>query len=158
MPHELPFDRAPYRYQRRVHWGDGDPASIVYTVRFLDYVMEALEGWWREVADVDWFVLNIDMHMGAPVVHLEMDFRAPVVPGDIVDVAVLVSAVGRSAITFDLQGSRAGTELFTARLIASVVDNRAVKAIEIPSDLREPIERYLLACREPQAIGEASAP
>lgn len=138
----------PVVYRRRVRWGEGDPACIVYTVRFLDFVMEAIEEWFREVLGVDWYELNLDLGMGSPVVHLELDFSAPVKPGDVLEIPVLVQRLGGSSITFELRARLAGdaAERFRALMVHSLVDNERMKAIPYPPDFRARIERYMQAC------------
>ena len=64
----------PFAVTRTVKWGDCDPAGIIYTPRVLDYAMEILEAWYREVVGVPWLVLNRDMGLGAPTVRAELGF------------------------------------------------------------------------------------
>lgn len=140
----------PVVYRRRVRWGEGDPAHIAYTVRFLDFVMEAIEEWFREVLGVDWYELNLDLGMGSPVVHLELDFSAPVKPGDVLEIPVLVQRLGGSSITFELRARLAAdaSERFRALMVHSLVDNQRMKAIPFPPDFRARIENYIRACGE----------
>ena len=42
----------PFTVTRTVKWGDCDPAGIIYTPRVLDYAMEIVEAWYREVLGV----------------------------------------------------------------------------------------------------------
>ncbi|MDH3966294.1 MAG: acyl-CoA thioesterase, partial [Rhodospirillales bacterium] len=65
-----------FNVTRRVKWGDCDPAGIIYTPRVLDYAMETLEAWNREVLGVPWMKLNWEMSMGWPTVRAELDFLA----------------------------------------------------------------------------------
>ncbi len=51
----------PFTVTRTVKWGDCDPAGIIYTPRVLDYAMEILEAWYREVVGVPWLVLNPEL-------------------------------------------------------------------------------------------------
>ena len=140
-------DPAPVVYRRRVQWGEGDPAHIVYTPRFLDFVMEALEEWWRGVVGVDWYRLNMDLHMGAPVVHVELDFSASVKPGDLLHLTVLVERLGRASVTFVVDARlEDGSDRFRSRVIVSMVDNRRMQAMPVPPEFRERIERYASAC------------
>ena len=55
-----------FQVTRRVSWGDCDPAGIIYTPRVLDYAMETLEAWNREVLGIPWIKLNREMSMGMP--------------------------------------------------------------------------------------------
>jgi 4-hydroxybenzoyl-CoA thioesterase len=151
---------APVVYRRRVQWGDGDAGHIVYTARFLDFVMEALEEWWRQVLGVDWYQLNLELGMGSPVVHVELDFRAPVIPGDVLAMEVRVVRLGRSSITFDVRARLAdeARERFSAHMISSMIDNKRTRAIPVPKDFRARIEHYMRACERPlRQSGEALA-
>lgn len=69
-----------YIYQKTINWGDTDAAEIVFTGNYLDYSMEAIEGWFREVLKVDWYELNINLNMGTPFVHIEMDIKSMLTP------------------------------------------------------------------------------
>jgi len=151
---------APLVYRRRVRWGEGDPAHIVYTVRFLDFAMEAVEEWFREVLGADWYRLNMELGMGTPVVHLELDFYSPVVPGDILEIPVRVERLGGASITFALRARLPdGREPFGGRIVCSLVDNQRMRAIPVPPEYRERIEAYVRACGErPEATEGPDAP
>lgn len=134
----------PLVYRRRVRWGDGDPAHIVYTVRFLDFAMEAIEEWFREVLGVDWYQLNLDRGIGSPAVHVELDFESPVKPGDILEIPVVVRRLGTSSITFELSaGIEGGGDRFRALVVHALIDNRSMRAVAIPDELRALIENYM---------------
>lgn len=94
---------APYVYRRRVRWGDSDAARIAYTVRFFDYAMEAIEGWFDDVLGSDWYISNTQHGLGSPFVHVEMDIQAPLRPREMVNVKVLVADTGRSTIRFRVE-------------------------------------------------------
>ena len=52
---------------RVIKWGECDPAGIVYTPRILDYAMETVEAWYRDVLGVPWVKLNAELHLGSPM-------------------------------------------------------------------------------------------
>lgn len=138
---------APYVHRRIINWSDTDAAQIVYTVRFLDYVMEAIEGWWRAVIGTSWYDMNMDRNIGTPVVSVNFDFKAPLTPKHVLELTVLVERAGRASITFNVYGDRDdGVRSFVARLTACAVDNRVQKSIEIPPEWRGRIEAYMARC------------
>lgn len=142
--------REPLVYRRRIGWADTDAARIVYTVRFFDFALTAIEAWFREVYGLDWYRMHTEHGMGTPFVHVDMDIRAPLVPEDVLDVTVLVEAVGRSTIGFAVEGRRGdGERSFNARYTCAVVDAGRMKAVSIPADRRRRIEAYLAACERP---------
>lgn len=157
MKTDSPSD-IPFVYRRRVLWGDGDPAQIVYTVRFVDYAMEAVEGWFREVTGVDWYRLHAELGMGSPVVHLELDFAGPLVPGDLLELTVLLEGIGRSSYELRVDGRKQGSrEVYTGRIVCAMVDGPTIRAIPVPADLRERMQRYLDACTAAGSTPETGA-
>ena len=138
----------PFIYRRRVRWGDSDPARIAYTVRFVDYAMEAIEEWFIAILDINWYQLNAN-GSGAPVVHLEFDFVSPLISGDIVLVEVMVEEIGGATITFSFTGYRNTLEQksFSGKIISCIIDSTGehIKAKAVPTDYRARIEQYMSA-------------
>jgi len=137
----------PFVQRRRVRWGETDPAQIVYTPRFLDYAVEAVESWFAEILGIDWFRLRTDMGLGSPMAHASLDFHKPLFPHQEFAVTVLVENAGRSAIDFRIEGHRLdGTHSFTARLVAVIIDAARIRSVAMPADFRARIEAYRNAC------------
>ncbi|MDH3689055.1 MAG: hypothetical protein OEU36_06190 [Gammaproteobacteria bacterium] len=140
-------NKTPYSVRRMVQWSDSDAARIAYTGRYFDFALEAIDGWNREVLGYDWYKLNTHLEMGAPMVRVEMDFTAVLVPGDWVTTTVRVGNLGRSTIHFEVEGVRDdGVSSFAAKLISSMIDPSKTKSIAIPEDFRERINAYRAAC------------
>jgi 4-hydroxybenzoyl-CoA thioesterase len=130
-----------------VKWGDCDPAGIIYTPRVLDYAMEILEAWYREVLGVPWLTLNREMSMGAPTVRAELDFLDAPCPDQDMVLDLLVEDLGRSSITFLVSGrDRAGKAFFRAKLVSCFISRPAFKSIAIPQEFRDRIHDYRKAC------------
>lgn len=144
---ERPAGNVPYRYTRRIQWGDADPALMAYTVRFLDFAMDAVDSWFRDVVGVDWYRLNTEHGIGAPAVHVEMDFAAPLRPGDTLDVTIAVERVGRTSLGLRFEGRVDGGPVYAGALVHAFMDRRTMRATPIPALFREPIERYAEACK-----------
>ena len=139
----------PFTMKRLVKWGECDPAGIIYTPRVLDYALEALEAWYRDVLDAPWMDLNWKMNMGAPTVRLECDFLAAPTPDREVAVSVRVESVGRTSLTFLIDGMGEGDEVyFRIKLVACLISRPDFKATEIPEEFRRRIAEYQVACGE----------
>lgn len=144
---ETRLETGPFTVTRTVRWGDCDPAGIIYTPRVLDYAMEILESWYREVVGVPWLTLNREMSMGAPTVRVELDFLGAPVPDQDLVLDLVVEDLGRSSITFLVTGrDRAGKALFRAKLISCFVSRPAFKPIAIPQEFRDRIQAYRSDC------------
>ncbi len=132
-----------YVHKRIINWGDTDAAQIVYTTRYTDFSLEAIEGWLRAVLGFDWYELNINRHMGTPFVHIDMDLKAMLTPQHTLYITVYVENIGRSSITFRLSGHRDdGVECYAGRFVCVVVTRDGEKPIPIPEDMRKCIEEY----------------
>lgn len=139
--------RAPYIHRRVPGWSDTDAAQIVYTVRFVDYAMEAIEGWFRDVMQLDWYRMNTELDMGTPFVKIEMDIKSPLTPKDELESCVLVEEMGRSSLVFNVTGRRSDSQIsFESKFVCSMVRKSTMRSISIPQNLRENVERYMSRC------------
>lgn len=137
----------PVVHRRVINWSDTDAARIVYTVRFLDFAMEAIEQWFRNIVGCGWYEMNMDLGLGTPFVKVDIDFKAPLTPRDKLSITVLVERAGRSSITFNVAGDRDdGVRSFTGRLVCCVVDAAAKTPADIPAEWRARIEDYVSGC------------
>jgi len=140
----------PYIQKRIPKWSETDGAQIIYTARFVDYAMDAIEGWFRDVLKVDWFRMNTELDMGTPFVKIDMDIKSPLTPHHELTVCVLVERMGRSSLTFCVIGTRDdGQVSFESRFICSMVRKSTMRSISIPQDLRRIIDDYVSACAQP---------
>ena len=141
---EALISKCPVVVQRRVLWGECDPAAVVYTPRFTDYVVSAR----------DWF-----MHSGIgfhdrphplrngpafPARAISMEFFSTLAADDIFDMTVLVSGTTNRTFTVDVTaqhvaGARAA---FAARMTSVCIDSGGGQAIPIPEHVRAALEDY----------------
>ncbi|MBI3445144.1 MAG: acyl-CoA thioesterase [Magnetospirillum sp.] len=132
-----------FTHERRVHFGDSDAARIVYTPRFLEYAMEALEIFMADWIGYDWYHINRVHGFGTPFVRIGMEIKAPLRPGDRVMIRVLVDKVGGSSLHFRTVGVRKdGVTAFETSFVCVVADQEAEKAVPIPAPMRARLEAY----------------
>jgi len=137
----------PYHVMRTVKWGDCDPAGIIYTPRVLDFAMETLEAWYRDVLGIAWLRLNQELHMGAPTVRAEIDFLDAPAPDQEVVTALRVKKLGRASITYELTGRGSdGKDYYRVVLVACFISRPAFKATAIPEPFRSRILAYQRDC------------
>lgn len=138
--------KAPFIHSRVIKWGDTDAAAIAYTVRFFDFCMEAIEDWFRNVCDEDWYTLNLDRSTGTPFVSVSMDMKAPLTPRETLNTQVLIAKLGKASLSFRLKGIRSDeVEAFEATFTCCFVNNKEMVSIAIPEDIRRNIEAYIEA-------------
>jgi acyl-CoA thioesterase FadM len=130
-----------------VRFGDTDPAKIVYTVKFLDFAMDALDGWFAAVLEHDWTALNNEYGVSCPFVRCGLDFKAPLRPGQEVATEILVTRLGNSSLQFQVLGFRPDDVLsFTAQWTCAFVDPASLQSVAIPPIFAGRISAYIEAC------------
>lgn len=134
----------PFTQRRTVKWGECDPAGIVYTPRFLDWTVEAVEAAFRAIAGITWPEVQARFGLGAPMRQASLDFASPLRAYDDADLAVTVDSLGTSSIGYRVTTRRPdGTLCFTGLLTSVMIDLRTFRPVAIPADIRAPFERYI---------------
>ena len=133
----------PFYAERIVQWGKCDPAGMVYTTQFLDYVMETLEAFWRQVVGFDFQQLHLRHGLGAPTVRSHLDFQRALKAGEPFRVELRIASISRATIAFEFRGvNMAGETCFTADHVSCIVNAAKLKAESIPPFIREPMQAY----------------
>ena len=130
-----------------MYCGDCDSAQIAYTSRFVDFAIEAAEYWWECVVGLDWYQLNVGQNLGTPMVGVKLDFEAPLIAGDRVDLIVTLGRLGRSSLSLRVEGMRLdGRRSFVAELTSALIDREAMKSTPFGQEFRGRIEGYGREC------------
>ncbi len=137
-------DRPPFSFAAaaRVAFSDTDAQSIVYYGRYAPYF---------DVARVEYF-----RHLGIPaheegdrdgelvMRHFEIDYHAPAVYDDLLEVYCRIERIGTSSITFEYAVTNALNErlLATARQVMVNVDLAQRKPRTVPARIREAVAAF----------------
>lgn len=138
----------PFVLRLQPTWGDSDPARMVYTARFPDFALRAIDAWLMANAGVNFYTMNVDWGIGTPFVHLECDFRSPATPRDALLIAVEVEKVGATSLTYRVAATieEDGRLCFEGRFVCVCVDSNAqykagAKPMPLDRRLRNAAER-----------------
>ncbi len=132
-----------------MRWGECDPAGIVFTPRFLDYVVTAYEAFISLMLGGPIHMLKDELAIDFPVRGVELDFRTMLPLDSQFEMEVSVGDI-RSR-TFDLhiiayklesEGKRRGPVAFTARVSPVTVDQTTHAAVALPDVLRTRVQAY----------------
>lgn len=126
-----------------VRFGHVDPAGIVYFPRIYDYVHEAFENVWEEHVGEKYYELLLERRIGFPLVHSEVDFRAPLRFGDRPDVHVTCFKLGRSSLGMRYRFLRDGIECVDARMVTACVHTKEMRSQPFPDEFRPAFEALL---------------
>jgi len=146
-------------HRRKIIWADSDPARIAYTGRFPNFALEAIEAWCADRLGLDWFRMHQTLGGGTPFVHMSMDFRASLRPGDELLTSVALRRAGRSSLEFSVIGRLAdGTLSFEGKFVCAFVDDATHRSAPIPEQFRAAVMHELALAKEKEGWGSAPNP
>ena len=134
-----------FEHTLRVRFHQSDPAGVLFYGRVFELVQATYEDLCR-AAGIDIDALLQQHVYTTPVVHVEVDYRAPIVVGEEVVVRAVVERLGTASITiaYTLLG-RTGDVRATVRVVHVYVDAKTWQATPIPDDLRGRLARFRAA-------------
>ena len=146
---EALVSRVPVVVRRRVLWSECDPARVVYTGRFFDYLSAAYAWFLRSVLNQGDTLAAAGL--GTPMKAVSIEFHGMLWPDDWFEMTVCVVAIRTR--TFDLQvaaRSDVGKPVFTGTLSPIIATDATKTSCPIPQPFRDKLERYrlLTASRE----------
>ncbi|MCE4541756.1 MULTISPECIES: thioesterase family protein [unclassified Caballeronia] len=145
----------PFVVRRRVRWGECDPAGVVYTASFSDYVISFAELFYGFLFDGAPQAVKNHHGFGTPTRALEFDFRRSLKPDETFDATVEVDAIRTRTFTLVITARMADGEIaFIARLTPVCIRRDARESIEMPAVLRDALEGYRARCAEQPYAGE----
>lgn len=84
-----------------VHFGQCDPAGIVFYPRYLEMLNATVEAFFAEALHYSFLRIHLDEGCGVPTVHLDVDFRSPSRLGDEIRYTLDVTKIGRTSATLE---------------------------------------------------------
>ncbi|MEO6319897.1 MAG: thioesterase family protein [Polaromonas sp.] len=133
--------------RRRVKWGECDPAAVVYTVVFSEYVISAAELFYGALFGTTPQRAKHEQGFGTPSRALTFDFQRSMRPDDEFDMTVKVAEIGRSTYVLDITArTLQGAVVFIARLTPVCVARDERRSIEIPPAFRAALLAYQEGC------------
>ncbi|MGQ9367025.1 acyl-CoA thioesterase [Azospirillum sp. ST 5-10] len=138
---------APLVIRRRVKWGECDPAGVVYTVAFSEYVISAAELFYGSLFATTPQRAKDQQGFGTPTRALDFDFRVSLRPDDEFEMTVRVADIRTRTYVLEVCARTLdGAVAFLARLTPVCVARGERRAIAIPPAFRQALERYRDAC------------
>ena len=99
----------------RIGFNHCDPAGIVFYPRYFEMMNQAVETFFREVADYP-FERMVATGNGVPTARVEVDFRIPSRLGEVLDWTLDITRVGRTSVTFAVTAAQGPEQRLTATL------------------------------------------
>jgi acyl-CoA thioesterase FadM len=143
--YERVISRMPFRVRRRVRWAECDPAGVVYTGKFAEYLLSAVSLFYENLVAGSYRQFTGQLGVDTPCRGLELDFRGALWPDDEFTMMVSVGEIRRS--TFDLLVDAvqdSGRDVFHGRFTPILIPKGGERrSIEIPEAYRAALEPHL---------------
>ena len=147
IPIEQIVAEAPLVVRRYVKWGEVDYARVAYTGRFLDWVLESAEVWFRRTAGESWIEFNAKRGITLPAMGCTLDFHHMLKPDDRIDMTVLLERIGRSSHSLRVVArNQDGVHCFDGTVTFAAVDPATAKSVPMPDEIKERFAAYVAAC------------
>ncbi len=133
-----------HRIELRVRWAEVDMQGVVFNGHYLTYCDVCLTEYWRAVGlryPQDFVAHGSDTF--ARMITIE--YHAPAVYDDVLEVCGRVSNIGRSSLRFAVEIFRSGatdTPLIGAELVYVNADPASKKSQPWPRRVRDAVRRY----------------
>lgn len=143
----------PLVIRRRVKWGDCDPAGVVYTPTFSEYVISVAELFYGSLFGTTPQRAKHEQGFGTPSRALSFDFQGSLRPDDEFDMTVAVADIRKRTYVLDITArTPQGAPVFVALLTPVCVARDERRSIEIPPAFREALGRYQAACAAASSV------
>ena len=140
---EYVLSRSPFVVRRHVSWSDCDPAGVVFTGRFSDYLLGAVILFMRELADGSWHRYVDSLGIDTPCKGMTFEFSHALWPDDEVDITVEVGEIRSRSFDMVITARRAeGTIAFTGTFSPVCIAQGERRAVAIPDALRARLDSY----------------
>lgn len=130
-----------FSHRLRVRWAEVDRQGIVFNGNYLLYFDVGITEYWRALGfPYPDGILEYGTDLFVKKAALE--YHAPAVYDDELDVLVRLARIGCSSLRFLLELHRADTPLVSGELIYVNADPATRSAVPVPGFLREAMQRF----------------
>ena len=135
----------PFCVRRVARWSECDPAGVVYSGNFPEYMLSAVHLFRRHVLGGSWQEIKSSARIDTPAKAISMVFNGSLWPDDVFEIEVRVGEVRTRSFDFNVLAVRCdnGASLFEGKVSAICVeaDDRTIAA-PIPVQLRTRLEGW----------------
>jgi YbgC/YbaW family acyl-CoA thioester hydrolase len=125
-----------FEHRREVRFQDVDAAGIVFFARVFEYFHDAYFAL-LAAHGLDMPRLLREGAWGAPIGHVEADFKAPMRFGEKIVVGIDRGEIGRTSLTVDYRVTGEREKLYcTGKIVSVFIDRATFRLCEVPSEVR----------------------
>lgn len=141
-PTEYVLSTRPFVVRRRARWGECDPAGVVYTPRFTDYLVAAVSLFHEQLFATEPADFRRALGIDTPCKGMSLVFQGALWPGDVFDMAVQVGDIRTTSYDVHVLATRPqGGAVFTGVFSPICIPRGERRAIPIPDAYRVLLQR-----------------
>ncbi|MEO8630025.1 MAG: thioesterase family protein [Betaproteobacteria bacterium] len=125
----------------RVRWAEIDRQGIVFNGHYLAYFDIGITEYWRAIS-YPYPDALLQAGCDTFVVKATVEYHAPAVYDDMLDVLVRVARIGRTSMNFNIEVHRADARLISGEVIYVIADPQTRKPMPVPDFLRQAIAGF----------------
>lgn len=135
----------PFVVSRRVRWSECDPAGVVYTGKFTDYMLGVVNLFYANLGGVGLRTLLKDSGVSVPCRGMELDFVDALWPEDEFLMRLNVTLLGNSTFELRIVAERNdGKVVFRGRFTGICIPSETPRRrVSMPPVLREALSSFL---------------
>lgn len=127
-------------YQTKIKLHETDAAGLLFFSNQLKIVHDAYESLLEQIG-FNFAELIRNKNFFLPIVHSESDYKSPLFVGDLIEIQITVTNVGKTSFTLAYKLLGASQNLVgTTQTVHVTMDKTTRKKISLPSDLRLKLE------------------
>lgn len=135
-----------FKATQRVHFEHCDPAGLIFYPRYFQLSHQVIELFFLEGLGVSHADLVVEQRIGIPTVKLEAGFHAASRLEDVLDFSVVVTKIGRSSVTLNIEAHCEG-ELrcqITQVIVFAQLESNPIQSMPIPETVRAQLTNFLV--------------
>lgn len=128
---------------KRVRWADCDPAGVVYAGKFNEYMLIAVNYFFDELGNGNYFQWIKDLNVDTPCKGLEMEFHGALWPEDEFDMHCTVSAFREHSYDIRIEArQKDDRRIFTGRFSPICISRDVRKRALIPQPMLNALKKF----------------
>lgn len=140
-PTEYVLSERPFVVRRRVRWGECDPAGVVYTPRFTDYVVSAVSLFHEHLLGAEASHYRKDLGIETPCKGMSLVFQSALWPNDVFDMSVAIGEIRNTSYDVVVKARRPdGLPVFEGVFSPVCIPRTERRAVPIPDDFRRRLQ------------------
>ena len=145
--------------RKRVRWADCDPAGVVYTGRFTDYLMTAVGYFFDQLGNGHYARWVQSLEVDTPCKGMELSFHGALWPEDVFQMACHVGTIRDHSYDLHVEATQdGGRRVFSGRFSPICIRRDARARTAIPAAMLEALRAHQIPAPSSPAPSTPCAP